>query len=59
MATIDFSTILQLDHEDFVPCAGKEIQLSELDGMNWEESFSDFGRNDPELLLILAESEGY
>ena len=59
MVTIDYSTITQLDHEDHVVCAGKEIQLSELDGMNYQDVFSDFGRNDPELLLILAESEGY
>jgi hypothetical protein len=54
MASIDFSTINQLDASDFAPM-GKEIQLSELDGMNYSDVFSDFGINDPELLCILAE----
>jgi hypothetical protein len=58
MASIDFSTITQLDGADFTPM-GKEIQLSELDGMNYDDVFSDFGINDPELLCILAEDEAF
>lgn len=52
---IDYATVEFLD-PTLHNCSGKEISLSELDGMNWQEAYSDCGANDPELLLIL---EGY
>jgi hypothetical protein len=58
MASIDFSTVNQLDASDFAPC-GTEVYLSELDGMNYADVFSDFGINDPELLCILAEEQSF
>jgi hypothetical protein len=50
---IDFSTVVQLDSEFHVENAGVEISLTELAPMG--DCFHDFGRNDPELLCILAE----
>jgi hypothetical protein len=59
MASIDFSTITQLDSQFHVACGTKEIYLSELDGMNYADVFSDFGINDPELLCIMAEEQAF